>query len=355
MPKTSATSQNPTRHHFVFSAVLASVLVAGGCAGSGTGDRAGSSATSTSQPPLTRLDRLTTAYPNERVDPSAAAWEALLADEQSDTAPLVVVEFVQLDAASDARANYNAYLDELAQAIVGVEGEMLSVNDTLMPGLEGLEGYAGGVSWVASFPTIAAYINAMLDDRVVAVADKRRDAVTEAQVLAGPNLLPDVIKQLPPNEPASDFPSDRVAGKHPDQIVGELLAVYPSGGADPTRSTLEAMVAFDGFVDRRVHFINLYRFNDDVGGGAAALGEYNAAALPAVLAHGGRPKALVNVTHHLVGPVAWDRFIFVSWPSLAVFTDLRLDPTYIEAQTSRVLSGDQYGNLITLARADGSR
>jgi hypothetical protein len=50
--------------------------------------------------------------------------------------------------------------------------------------------------------------------------------------------------------------------------------------------------------------------------------------------------------------VAWDRFILVSWPSLAVFTDLRLDPVYVEAQKSRVMSADEYGNLITIARAD---
>jgi hypothetical protein len=61
---------------------------------------------------------------------------------------------------------------------------------------------------------------------------------------------------------------------------------------------------------------------------------------------------LANVTHHLVGPTEWSRFIFVSWPSFAVFTDLRLDPTYVEAQRDRVVSAEEYGNLVNIARAD---
>jgi hypothetical protein len=32
--------------------------------------------------------------------------------------------------------------------------------------------------------------------------------------------------------------------------------------------------------------------------------------------------------------------------------DLRLDPVYLEAQKSRVVSANQYGNLVTVARAD---
>ena len=80
----------------------------------------------------------------------------------------------------------------------------------------------------------------------------------------------------------------------------------------------------------------------------------NAAALPVVLAHGARPKVLANVRHHLAGPIAWERFIFVAWPSFAVFTDLRLDPTYIEAQRDRVVSAEEYGNLVTIARSDSN-
>lgn len=308
--------------------------------------------TTTPPAPVTLLERLVAAYHEPKVEPSAEAWTDLLADPKAGTQPVVVLEFVRFQPEADARAAYDAYLDAVAPAVMGAGGGIISNNDTLMPGLEGLDGYEGGVSWLATLPSIEAYAGAMLDERVVAAAPKRRDAVAEAQVLVGPNLVPDIIKQLPPAGPASDYPSVSATGKSAEQIVADLLAIYPAGSADPTKRTLEAMVAFAGFADQRVHFINLYRFNDAPGGGAEALGEYNAGALPVVLAHGGRPKALVNVTHHLVGPVAWDRFIFVAWPSLAVFTDLRLEPTYVEAQKDRVTSAEQYGNLITIARAD---
>jgi uncharacterized protein (DUF1330 family) len=322
--------------------------VALACSGSSDDAETGDAPTATATP-ATTLERLTAAYPDPTLDPSSTAWQKLLDDPGFETQPVAVVEFVTLQGSSGARAGYDAYLEQFVPSVTRAGGAMLSINDILMPGLEGLDAYEGGVSWVATFPTMAAYVEAMLDERVVEAADRRRGAIEEAQVLMGPNLVPDVILQLPPNEPASDFPSDRVKGKSVDQIVSELLAVYPSGGADPTEATLRAMIAFEGFADQGVHYINLYRFKD---GGEASLGEYNAAALPAVLAHGGRPKVLANVTHHLVGPTAWDRFIFVSWPSFAVFTDLRLDPTYIEAQKDRVVSAEQYGNLITIARGD---
>jgi uncharacterized protein (DUF1330 family) len=300
--------------------------------------------------PSTPLGRLTAAYNDPALDPSPAAWEALLADEGFDTQPVAIVEFVQLKDDPRARANYDAFVDTFGGALFDNGGLIISVNDTLMPGLEGLEGYRGGVSWVAEAPSLSAFVDTMLNPRVVRDNESRRAAITKAQLLVGPNLLPDLIKQLGPNEPASDFPSGRVQGKTTEQIVSELSAIYPSGGADPSTETLTAIADYEGFEAQRVHFINLYRFKAD--GGEVALSEYNAAALPVVLAHGGRPKVLANVTHHLIGPTSWDRFIFVSWPSLAVFTDLRLDPAYVEAQKSRVVSAEEYGNLITIARVD---
>ena len=325
------------------------------CGGSSGSEIGGTDVTpgGTSTPDTrTPIERLTAIYADRVLDPSAEAWEALLADPGFDTQAVAVVEFVELRDEDGAKAAYDAYVDAIAKATAATGGEVISINDTLMPGLEGLEPYEGGVSWVATYPTIRAYVDALLSEDVVAAAGQRREGVAEAQVLMGPNLVPDAIKQLGPNEPASDFPSDRVQGKTPDEIVGDVLAIYPSGGADPTAETLRRMFTWEGFTDQRVHYINLYRFNDDPGGGATALNEYNAKALPVVLAHGARPKVLANVTHNLVGPVRWDRFIFVSWPSFAVFTDLRLDPTYIEAQKDRLMSTDQYGNLITIARAD---
>jgi uncharacterized protein (DUF1330 family) len=298
------------------------------------------------------LSRLLGAYADPQLDPSAEAWAELVATGEGKAEPLAVLEFVRLRPTPDAAANYDAYVDALVPAVRDAGGEMISVHDTMIAGLEGLESYAGGVSWAATFPTIGAYIDAVLDETVVAAAPMRRAATDEAHLFAGANRVPDAIRQLPPNDPASAFPSARVTGRSPSEIVEALLAVYPAGGADPTKGALEAMLASPGFADQRVHYINLYRFNDAPGGGATALGEYNAAAMPAVLAHGARPKLLVDVQHHLVAPVRWDRFILVSWPSLAVFTDLRLDPVYIEAQKARVVSAEQYGNLITIARAD---
>jgi uncharacterized protein (DUF1330 family) len=295
------------------------------------------------------IERLTAAYSDPTLDPSTSAWRALLDDPGYETDSVAVTEFARLREGEDARTSYNTFVAAFAAAAEAA-GATVTVNDIVFPGLEGLEGYEGGISWVAQFPAISAYVDAMLDEAVIAAAGARRDAVEEAQVLAGPNLLPDVIKQLGPNDNAADFPSDRVQGKTTDEIVGELLEIYPSGGADPTETTLRAMMDHEGFTDQLVFYINLYRFKPD--GGEVALSEYNAAALPVVLAHGGRPKVLANVTHHLVGPTEWSRFIFVSWPSFAVFTDLRLDPTYVEAQRDRVVSAEEYGNLVNIARAD---
>lgn len=303
----------------------------------------------TIDPNAPAIERLTAVYADPALDPSRDAWQALLDDPGFGTQPIAVTEFVRLREGEGARASYDAFVGALMSAAESV-GATVTVNDILFPGLEGLEGYEGGTSWVAEFPTISAYVDVMLDDAVISAGVQRREAIDEAQVLAGPNLLPDLIKQLPPNDNPADYPSDRVQGKTTTDIVSELLAVYPSGGADPTEATLRAIADYEGFTDQRVHFINLYRFKDD--GGEAQLTEYNAEALPVVIAHGARPKVLANVTHHLVGPTDWSRFIFVSWPSFAVFTDLRLDPTYIEAQRHRVVSAEQYGNLINISRAD---
>ncbi len=345
-------SDQPRRYAALLIIALVGLTFGLACTSSDDGADSTPIAPPVTATPATLIGQLTAAYADPVLDPLAAAWQALLDDPAFATAPVAIVEFARLRDDADATSNYDAFVAAFTDAIVKAGGTVLSQNDILFPGLEGLEGYADGVSWVAEVPSLSAYVDAMLDASVIAAAGKRRAAVSEAQVLVGPNLLPDVIKNLPPNEPASDFPSERVQGKTPQQIIDELLAIYPSGGADPTTETLRAMVEFEGFQTQRVHFINLYRFNNDPGGGQTALNEYNAGALPFALAHGARPKVLANVTHHLVGPIAWDRFIFVSWPSLAVFTDLRLEPGYVEAQRSRVVSADQYGNLITIARAD---
>jgi hypothetical protein len=62
--------------------------------------------------------------------------------------------------------------------------------------------------------------------------------------------------------------------------------------------------------------------------------------------------AIIDVVHQLLGSSVWNRAILVRWPSLEVFTDLRLTPGYIDAQESRVSSSSAYGNLVTIDRAD---
>ena len=190
------------------AAIVATGMVVGLACGSDS--KPGATVTPT---PGTTLERLTAAYGDPKLDPSSSAWGELLADPGFETQAVSVVEFVRLRTDSGAKADYDSYVDALIPAVAASGGEMVSVNDTLFPGLEGLDGYAGGVSWVASFPSIRAYVDAVLDDGVVAAAGKRQAAIDEAQVLVGPNLVPDVIKQLGPNSPASDFPSDRVKGK----------------------------------------------------------------------------------------------------------------------------------------------
>jgi uncharacterized protein (DUF1330 family) len=313
----------------------------------GGGDVAGAGATPDSGAAM--LDRLVAAYHEPGIEPSRRAWGELVADDGFATAPVDVLEFVKLERSHGAKARYDRYVTALTTALDPRGAAMITVNDTLRPGLGGLPGYADGVSWLARFPSLRAYVDTVLDRRVVAASRQRRSAVAEAQTLVGPNAVPDLVQNLPPNTPASAFPSTRVQGKTPGQIVDALLAIYPDGGADPTRATLEFLTRYRGFTDQPLTYINLYEFGPETGG-AASLNEYNAGALPIVLAHGARPKSLVNITHDLVGPTAWSRFIVVSWPSFAVFTDLRLDPAYVEAQTSRVVSAKTYGNLVTISR-----
>jgi uncharacterized protein (DUF1330 family) len=153
--------------------------------------------------------------------------------------------------------------------------------------------------------------------------------------------------------PASDFPTPHVDGKTPEQLVDELLTIYPDGGADPSRAQLETMMRFPGFRDQPVHYINLYAFgdgSDPAVKGAEAHDAYNWAAMPSTQAHGARPFLRAEIEHRLVSAIPWSRVIFVRWPSLAVFTDLRLDPGYIEAQKHRVESAETYGNFVTIKR-----
>jgi uncharacterized protein (DUF1330 family) len=118
------------------------------------------------------------------------------------------------------------------------------------------------------------------------------------------------------------------------------------------------MMHFPGFREQPVHYINLYAFgdgSDPAVKGAAEHDAYNKAAMASVRAHGGRPLLRAEVEHRLVSDIPWSRVLFVRWPSPAVFTDMRLDPEYIEAQKHRVESAETYGNFVTIAREDVGR
>jgi hypothetical protein len=61
----------------------------------------------------------------------------------------------------------------------------------------------------------------------------------------------------PSPRPTSDIPTPHIDGKTPDELVDELLTIYPDGGADPSRAQLETMMHFPGFRDQPVHYIKV--------------------------------------------------------------------------------------------------
>jgi uncharacterized protein (DUF1330 family) len=149
------------------------------------------------------------------------------------------------------------------------------------------------------------------------------------------------------------YATPRVDGKSPSELLAALLAIYPDGGADPSRAQLEVMLTYPGFREQPVHYINLYAFgdgHDPAVKGAAAHDAYNQAAMASVLEHGGFPLLRAEVEHRIASGIPWSRVLFVRWPSLAVFIDMRLEPSYVEAQKHRVESAETYGNFITIRR-----
>jgi uncharacterized protein (DUF1330 family) len=289
----------------------------------------------------------------------AAAWAGLIARAATDDTPITVVEIARL--LPDARPRHDRYLAAIIAAANEAGGDLLAVSDILEPGTGDLLAYmdyAGGVAVLLTFPSRRAYLKALASETWQAGLDDRRAGVAEAIVLvAGENTIPATARALfGEPRPASAFTTPHVDGKSPEEVVEALLRVYPDGGADPSRAQLEVMVHFPGFREQPVHYINLYAFgdgHDPAVKGAAAHDAYNLAAMQPVIAHGGYPLLRATVEHRLVSAITWSRLVFVRWPSLAVFTDVRLDPTYIEAQKHRVESAEVYGNFITIARASG--
>jgi uncharacterized protein (DUF1330 family) len=301
-------------------------------------------------------ERLERVYTLPSASTNAVVWDDFLARAGTDNAPITVIEIDRL--LDGARPQHDAYVTAIVSAAEQVGGALFAVTDIVEAGTGDLlpyTAYSGGVATLLTFPSRAAYLTALLSDTWQAGLDARSATVADAIVLVtGENTIPPMARAMfGEPRPASDFPTPNIDGKSPDQIVGELLAVYPDGGADPSRSQLEVMMHFPGFREQPVHYINLYAFgdgSDPAVKGEAAHDAYNKAAMASVQEHGGYPLMRVTVEHQIVSVIPWSRVLFVRWPSLAVFTNMRLDPAYIEAQKHRVESAETYGNFVTIKR-----
>ena len=142
----------------------------------------------TPEPGAATLERLVTAYHAPIIDPSRRAWRELLADPAFATAPIDVLEFVKLEHSRGAKVRYERYVTALTAALRSRGASMITVNDTLRQGLATLPGYRRGVSWLARFPSLHAYVETVLDHRVVVASQQRRIAVAEAQTRVGGEL-----------------------------------------------------------------------------------------------------------------------------------------------------------------------
>lgn len=300
--------------------------------------------------------RIEDAYRLDGATGDAAVWDDVLARAAEDDGPITVIEIARLHPV--AHSAFERYLASTEAATAAAGGERLAVCDIVEPGVGDLlayMNYAGGVATLLAFPSRAAWLAALRSDAWQAGLAARREAVAEAVVLvAGENGIPPMFRSMM-GEPkmATDIPTPRVDGKSPEALVDDLLRAYPDGGADPSREQLEVMMHFPGFREQPVHYINLYAFgegDDPAVKGAAAHDAYNAAAMQPVLEHGGYPLLRATVEHRIASEIPWSRVVFVRWPSLAVFTDMRLEPSYIEAQRHRVESAETYGNFVTVKR-----
>lgn len=301
------------------------------------------------------LERLTTAYGDALLDPSAESWAALLAHPDYADGEIVYLEIAALNAEERSGERVDAYLAALTAAVADAGGELILAYDILSAGtgdLYELEGdtYVGGAAHALRLPSRAALVEVLLDPAVVAAHAERRSVLAQLQIMLGVDRLPAVIANLPKDVDAATIPTPYVDGKSPDDLLDELLSIYPDGGADPNRAQLEAILNWSGYADVPLYYLNLYDWGSYGEDGAAAHDRYNSQAQDEVMAHGVRVYARVDIEQNLVGPYGWDRLVLPRWPSFEVFTNLRLVPSYYEAQLSRVESADLYGNYITTAR-----
>ena len=301
-------------------------------------------------------ERIVHAYSLPSAPPTVAGWDDLFTRAGRDDAPITVIEIDRLR--DGARPQHDAYLSAIRAATAQAGGAVFAAADILEPGTGDLlsyQAYAGGVAILLTFPSRAAYLTALLSESWQAGLAARERAVVEAIALvAGENSVPPRARAVFGDpRAASNFATPHIDGKTAKEILAELLARYPDGGADPNRAQLEVMLTFPGFREQPVHYINLYAFGDGSDPaikGEAAHDAYNQAAKASVQTHGGLPLLRAEVENQIVSAIPWSRVLFVRWPSLAVFTDMRLDPAYVEAQKHRVESAETYGNFVTIRR-----
>lgn len=299
--------------------------------------------------------QLAAAYAHPAFAPTYSAWAELTAHPAYETGKIFYLEIVALSKEATARAGYDAYLAALSPAIEQVGGEIVLVYDLAMPGtgdLLRLEGdtYRDGVAYAARFPSRRAMAEVFLSAPVVAALPARYAALTNAQMMLGTDRLPALIANMPKDIDAATIKTPLVEGKTTDELIQQLLGIYPADGADPTEPQLRELMGRPDYATAPVYYINLYDWGSHGSEGAAAHDAYNNAAQNLVFAHGVRVYARVDIEQVLVGPYGWDRLILPRWPSVKVFTNLRLEPDYFEAQRNRVRSADVYGNYIATVR-----
>lgn len=272
-----------------------------------------------------------------------------LLDANDSRDDVTLIEAVRLK--SGTREAYNRYLDATAP----LAKEVLGVTDIAFPGTGDMLSYAdwaGGVIRLARFSDRSSLIERMTSPEWQSALIDRDASVEDGIIMiGGKGAIPIWAKVLiGPERAASHFETPAIDAMSPSQLVDALLAAYPDGGADPSRQQLEWMTTMPGFAERPIHYLNLYAFGES--GSGEEHDAYNKSAISSVRKNGAHPKYRSDVLHLLVSEVEWSRVVFVRWPSMRVFQDLRLNPDYLEAQKHRVASAETYGNFVTHLRGD---
>lgn len=294
-------------------------------------------------------ERLGVRYPRVTRD----EWLGFCADRGWRSQQVVLLEFARF-ADAEPKAAYDAGLERVQPHLRRFGGRLVSVCDTLATGVGQMEDedYSLGTAFFASLPSRLSYARMLLDEGYLELNEAQGHHPAAVTTMIGVDTIPAAARLRFRRRPAEDIPTPQVDGLSRTEVLDRLLAVYPDGGADPSRGQLETMLGFAGYADTPLQYINLYKRDP-----ASPQGEsrehrtYNRMAQRAVARHGVYPYFRCEVVLHLAGAVRWDLFVLPLWPSFKVFSDLRLDPGYIEAQKHRLDAAEGYGNIVCLPRS----